>query len=146
MRTMTRGQRTILMVIAYGAVLALGAMLLQWLEYRFFMRTHAREAYALLVALGFLALGIWAGVRLTPRAPATPFAVNRAALDTLRISERELEVLALLAEGCANKDIARRLELSPHTVKTHLANLFDKLGAGRRTEAIARARELGLIR
>jgi DNA-binding CsgD family transcriptional regulator len=143
---MTRGRRTVLIVMVYGAVLALGAILLQWLEYRFVMRTHAREAYALLVALGFLALGIWAGLRLTPRAPAAPFTVNRAALVTLRISDRELQVLELLAEGRANKDIARRLELSPHTVKTHLANLFEKLGAGRRTEAIARARELGLIR
>ena len=60
-------------------------------------------------------------------------------------SPRELEVLQALAAGLANKQIARQLGVSPNTVKTHVARLFDKLGAQRRTEAIRRARELGLV-
>ena len=55
-------------------------------------------------------------------------------------------VLALVAAGQSNKEIARQLEVSPNTVKTHLGNLFEKLGVKRRTEAILRARELGVIR
>jgi DNA-binding NarL/FixJ family response regulator len=51
-----------------------------------------------------------------------------------------------LAAGRSNKEIARQLEVSPNTVKTHIAKLFEKLGAKRRTEAILRARELGLVR
>jgi ATP/maltotriose-dependent transcriptional regulator MalT len=54
-------------------------------------------------------------------------------------------VLKELAAGRSNKEIARRLEVSPSTVKTHLARLYEKLGAERRTDAIRRARELGII-
>jgi ATP/maltotriose-dependent transcriptional regulator MalT len=55
-------------------------------------------------------------------------------------------VLELLAAGRSNKEIASRLNVSPNTVKTHVAKLFDKLEVRRRTEAILRARELGMIR
>jgi ATP/maltotriose-dependent transcriptional regulator MalT len=85
-------------------------------------------------------------VRLYHRAPATSFEPNKAAQETLRISARELEVLELLAAGRSNKEIANRLEVSPNTIKTHIAKLFEKLEVSRRTEAILRARELGMIR
>jgi ATP/maltotriose-dependent transcriptional regulator MalT len=55
-------------------------------------------------------------------------------------------VLQQLAAGRSNKEIAAALHVSPNTVKTHVARLFEKLGARRRTEAIARARALGLLR
>ena len=63
----------------------------------------------------------------------------------LGISGRELEVLQALASGQANKEIARTLGVSPNTVKTHVARLYEKLGAVRRTDAVARARELGIV-
>ena len=72
--------------------------------------------------------------------------ITARAQETLGISERELEVLELLAAGSSNKEIAHQLEVSPNTVKTHVARLFEKLEVQRRTEAIVRARELGLIR
>ncbi|HXZ72009.1 MAG TPA: LuxR C-terminal-related transcriptional regulator, partial [Streptosporangiaceae bacterium] len=62
------------------------------------------------------------------------------------LSERELEVLRLLAEGKPNKQIAQELVVAVNTVKKHVAHILDKLGAGNRTEATARARELGLLR
>ena len=55
-------------------------------------------------------------------------------------------MLGLIAAGSSNKQIARQLEISPNTVKTHITRLFEKLEVQRRTEAIGRARELGLIR
>ena len=69
----------------------------------------------------------------SPRAegPATP------------LSEREREVLALMSLGSANKEIAERLFLSPHTVKEHTSSVFRKLGARNRTEAVQRAERLG---
>ncbi len=61
------------------------------------------------------------------------------------LTPRELEVLRLLAEGLSNKAIARRLEISEHTVKFHTNAIMSKLGAQSRTEAVVRATRLGLI-
>jgi two-component system, NarL family, nitrate/nitrite response regulator NarL len=57
------------------------------------------------------------------------------------LTPREIEVLAALAEGMTNKAIARRLDISLHTVKFHVESLFRKLGARTRTEAVAKAAE-----
>jgi DNA-binding CsgD family transcriptional regulator len=132
-------------VLAYGLLLALGTFALQWLDYQRLARTQSLEIYLFLVALGFLVLGVVIGVRVfAPPAPK-PFDGNPQAAAALGLSERELEVLAELAAGHANKQIAARLNVSPNTVKTHVARLFEKLEANRRTEAIRKARELGLV-
>jgi DNA-binding NarL/FixJ family response regulator len=136
------GLRTILV---YGVLLAVGALGLQWLEYQYLVRAYPFQTFAAIIALAFLALGVWAGARMFRRAPAAPFAANERALESLGISVREREVLELLAAGRSNKEIARQLDVSPNTVKTHVAKLFGKLSARRRTEAILRARELGIL-
>jgi len=61
------------------------------------------------------------------------------------LSERELEVLQLIAEGLSNQEIATRLFLSLHTIKTHTRNIYSKLNAHNRTEAVARARTVGIL-
>jgi DNA-binding NarL/FixJ family response regulator len=133
-------------VLPYGLALAAGTLALQWLEYRLWARTHVREIYLALLAAAFLALGVWVGARLFARqAPATDFEPNDRARESLGITDRELEVLRLLAAGRSNKEIARQLEVSPNTVKSHVARLFAKLGEGRRTAAVRSARELGLL-
>jgi LuxR family transcriptional regulator, maltose regulon positive regulatory protein len=63
-----------------------------------------------------------------------------------QLTERELQVLGLLAAGRSNQGIAQELVVSLDTVKKHVSHVLDKLGAANRTEAVARARELGLIR
>lgn len=135
-------------VVGYGLALAAGTALLQWLDYRHLARAHSETVYIALVAAAFLALGAWAAWRLLGHRapPAPPFDGNPQAQATLGISPREREVLEQLAAGLSNKEIADRLHVSPHTVKTHVARLFEKLGARRRTEAILKARELGLLR
>ena len=133
-------------VLVYGALLAAGAFGLRWLEFQFLVRSHAMETYAALIAALFLGLGIWVGRRLFRAAPHGPFTPNVQARQSLGISEREFEVLTLLAAGNSNKQIAQQLAVSPNTVKSHVANLFAKLEVARRTEAILRARELGMIR
>lgn len=133
-------------VLVYGVALALAAIVLQWLQYQALARSHPGELYITLIGAAFLALGVWVGVRLAQRrAPATSFEPNVKARAALSITDREFEVLELLAAGRSNKEIAQKLEVSPNTVKTHVARLFEKLEASRRTEAILKARELGLI-
>ncbi|KEF32282.1 Transcriptional activator of maltose regulon, MalT [Marinobacter nitratireducens] len=61
------------------------------------------------------------------------------------LSHREKEVLILINDGYANKEIASKMDVAPATVKAHIRNLYGKLGVGRRTEALARARDLGLL-
>jgi DNA-binding CsgD family transcriptional regulator len=134
-------------ILLYGAILAAAVLALRLIEYQFLARTHPGELYVGLLAAGFMALGVWVGMRLMPRrAPAGEFTVNDKARESLGISEREFEVLELLAVGRSNKEIAATLNVSPNTVKTHVAKLYGKLQASRRTEAILRARELGMLR
>jgi two-component system nitrate/nitrite response regulator NarL len=80
---------------------------------------------------------------LIVRAPAREngFGAMRESEGHALLTPRELEVLAALAEGMTNKAIARRLEISLHTVKFHVESLFRKLGARTRTEAVVRAAE-----
>jgi DNA-binding NarL/FixJ family response regulator len=133
-------------VSIYGGLLAVGAVGLQWLQYQMLVRTHPAEIHIALLAAACMALGAWLWVRLRPRPAPTSAAPDPKAPQRLGISERELEVLEHLAAGRSNKEIALRLEVSPNTVKTHVAKLFEKLGARRRTQAIVRARELGVLR
>ncbi len=133
-------------IILYAVALALAAFVLNWLELRYYARAFTTEIYIAILAVGFIALGIWAGVKLTPRrAGAEPFARNEAAVRSLRLSPRECEILALLASGESNKEMARRLGISPNTVKTHVARIYEKLEVQKRVQAIEKARFLALI-
>ena len=129
----------------YGLIMALGAFVLQWLEYRYAVHYFSTQIYIVAIALLFCGLGIWVGHRLTGRKDATPFERNEQALAALRISPREVEVMELLAQGHSNQEIADRLFVSANTVKTHLKNLYGKLEVARRTQAVSKARELRLI-
>ena len=72
--------------------------------------------------------------------------LSRQAQAPERLSERELEVLKLMAKGAANKEIAAGLCISESTVKTHIQTIFQKLGVGDRTEAVTEAIKKGIIR
>lgn len=131
--------------ILYAAALAIAAFLLEWLQYQYFLKTYPVEIYILLLAFGFVALGIWIGTKLTAKNTNEGFQRNDAALRSLGISARELEVLETMAKGQSNKEIARALGISPNTIKTHIAHLYEKLEVDRRLLAIEKARSLHLI-
>ena len=160
-------------VLIFGLVGGLLIATLQYTEYRFVIIEHSVELYSALVAILFATFGIWLGLRITRRhetvretiretivvrevlvpaeAPApftpnmAPFAPNTARQQTLGITARELEILTLVARGFSNREIAAQLFVSENTVKTHCARAFDKLGAARRTQAVQRGKELGLL-
>ncbi|MBH5401737.1 helix-turn-helix transcriptional regulator [Bradyrhizobium sp. CNPSo 4010] len=94
-------------------------------------------------------LGNVAGLRLA--APGEQAAATIVARDPrvspadIALTQRELDVLALMAEGASNKMIARQLGISVHTVKFHVGSLLDKLDATGRTDAVAHAARRGVI-
>lgn len=132
-------------ILLYGTALAALALLVEWMDWRHATRDWSTSFYVLAIALLFAALGIWLGNRLTPRPRGSQFVRNDKAMAELGISPRECEVLELLAAGHPNKVIARQLAISPNTVKTHAARLFEKLEANNRTQLVRKARELDLL-
>ncbi|MCK1282173.1 helix-turn-helix transcriptional regulator [Bradyrhizobium sp. 61] len=94
-------------------------------------------------------LGNIAGLRLAApgeAATATVMARDpRSMPEDIALTQRELDVLALMAEGASNKLIARQLGISVHTVKFHVGSLLDKLDATGRTDAVAHAARRGVI-
>ncbi len=132
-------------ILIYSLAIAAAALVLQWIEYQYTVRVFSTEIYIGLIALLFTSLGVWVGYKLTHRSAAAPFERNAQALEYLGITEREIEVLELLAEGRSNKEIGEELFVSPNTVKTHLAHLYDKLDVSRRTQAIQKARSLNIL-
>jgi DNA-binding NarL/FixJ family response regulator len=86
----------------------------------------------------------------SPSVAPTPLRASREATPAdepllEQLTPRERTVLALVADGLPNREIAHELDISEHTVKFHLASVFGKLGASSRTEAVRRGLQLGLI-
>ncbi|OJW84027.1 MAG: hypothetical protein BGO69_09905 [Bacteroidetes bacterium 46-16] len=140
-------------VALYGALLALIALALKLVEYRLLVIDNAIEVYAGIIAVIFIAIGIAVGNKLTrPKEKLVevqiPVPVQNKAADMdpgeLGLSKREYEILLLMARGLSNQEIASEMYLSIHTIKTHVSNIFTKLDVKRRTQAIVKARELGL--
>ena len=146
------------LIIGYSFSLAVLLALLRWMELRYLLYEHAFTIYALFIAVLFLVIGIWLSRKLTQpkkqvsikekiiyRDTNTPFVRNQKMAEDLGLSNREMEVLELMALGCSNKEIASQLFVSPNTVKTHLSSIFEKLSVGKRVQAIDEAKKLGLI-
>jgi DNA-binding CsgD family transcriptional regulator len=141
-------------ILVYGLLGGVLIALLKLTEYHFLVVEHSLEIYGGIVALIFATLGIWLGLKLTrtretvvvKEIPVTaPFARNDSRLAELGITPRELEILEAMASGLSNREIAERLFVSENTVKTHASRVFDKLSAQRRTQAVQRAKEAGII-
>lgn len=149
-------------IILYALALAVLLFAMRRMEYRLTVLSHAVELYVGFIAVLFTALGIWLAltlakpkveVRTVPVEKEVPvpmphnktFDPDRAETDRLGISNRELEVLQLMAEGLSNREIAGRLFVSLNTVKTHASNLFEKMDVKRRTQAVDKAKRLNII-
>ena len=144
--------------IVYSICLALLLFLLKWLELRFIIFDYSLEIYIGAIALIFTGLGIWLALKLSKPKIETVvvekevyisrnenFVLNESLVAKLELSNRELEILVLMAEGNSNQEIANRVFVSLSTVKTHNQNLFEKLDVKRRTQAIEKAKRLHLI-
>lgn len=145
-------------IIIYGFVLAFLLFLLKWLEMRYIVIDQQLEVYIGVIAVIFTGLGIWLALKLgKPKIKTvivekevfatdrTGFVCNQDELRKLNISKRELEVLQLMAQGLSNQEIASQLFVSLNTIKTHSAQIFEKMEVKRRTQAIEMAKRLNII-
>jgi NarL family two-component system response regulator LiaR len=145
-------------IIVYGVSLAILIILLKWLEVRFIIIDNQLELYAGTIAVIFTGLGIWLTLKLRKPKIQTiviekevfttikdGFRINHEEVRKLNLSKRELEVLQLMAEGLSNQEIAERLFVSLNTIKTHSAQIFEKMEVKRRTQAIDTAKRLSII-
>lgn len=132
-------------ILVYATLLAILVFALEWLEFQYMARVFTTEIYIILIGLGFAALGIWIGRVLTPKTEPQEFLLNQAALQSLGITNREYAVLEQLAGGHSNREIAELLHVSPNTVKTHVARLYEKLDVSQRLQAVQKAKDLQLI-
>jgi two-component system, NarL family, response regulator LiaR len=142
-------------IILYSIVLALLLIFMQYVQYRVLLIRHADSLYTGIVALICCAVGIWAGLRWTHKhehsksnesiTPEVSYTINEAALTQLGITPREIEVLRHMAAGLSNQEIADKMFVSLNTIKTHGSNVFSKLAVQRRTQAIQKAKDLGIL-
>lgn len=140
--------RTRLSILAFGSLLAVLAVVMQFVEYRYYVGGLATDVYTFVVAFIFTAIGIWIGIELLRKRKVDRTEkpeINLEKLSELSLNEREYEILKLISEGHSNQDIADQLFLALPTVKTHISNLYSKMDVQSRTQAVFNARLHNLI-
>ena len=141
----------------YGLLVGTVIVVYNFLTDSYIIGFYPLQIYSSLLGAVFLAIGIYLGMKSRVARRYLP-AVRRIAKRFVQnspspsgkayvepLSKRELEVLRLIAEGYSNEEIAQKLFIAVSTVKTHIINIYGKLNVQRRTQALARARELGLL-
>lgn len=127
----------------YGGVAGVLLIVLQAIQYKTMVRDLSLDLFGGAVAVIFMVLGIFVGIHFVGKQQRQ--STGSATTGGFGLSERELEVLQLLADGLSNQQIADKLYVSINTTKTHLSNIYQKLGVIRRTQAVQRALESGVI-
>ena len=144
-------------VIGFGLLIFALLVLFQLARISPFKSLPSAEIWLVIFCILFFCIGIFISRKFFNRSGSLNSRVNGMnisdspllspdeQLQKLGISRREFEVLQLINEGLSNHQIAEKLFLSEHTVKKHVSNLFFKLEAARRTDALKKAKELRLI-
>lgn len=145
-------------IVLYGLVLAAMVFALKWLQWKFLVVDLSIEMYVGIIAVIFTVLGAWIATKLVSHnaekvvvkevivPPPGGGGINETRLNELDLSEREYEVLQLMAKGYSNAEIAESLFLSVNTIKTHVSNLFVKMNVESRTRAVVKAKDMGIVR
>jgi two-component system, NarL family, response regulator LiaR len=141
-------------LLLYSLVTAALAVLIVYFEKSFFNGTISLKMYLAFGGLIFIAVGAWIGFQfrkketiirereiIIEKEVERPLVVNPNEV----LSQRENEVLKYIVRGLSNKEIAEKLFVSENTVKTHVNNIYSKLGVGKRAAAIAKAREMNIL-
>ena len=143
-------------ILIYSVSMAILLLVIKWLEAYFIVFNYRLDLFIGAIAILFTVLGIWLAMKLVkPKtkiiekeifvdSPQT-IEINHEEIEKLGISNRELDVLNLMALGLKNEEIGDKLFISLNTVKTHISNLFIKLDVKRRTQAVEKAKRLNII-
>ena len=145
-------------ILIYGISMAVVLVLLKWLEAHFIVFNYRLELFIGCISIVFIVLGIWLALKLVkPKIvtriiekeifieTALPKQIDQKEIEKLGLSKREMDVLALMASGLSNEEIAEKLFVSLNTVKSHSSNIFLKLEVKRRTQAVEKAKRLNII-
>ena len=155
--------KRVLLIAFLGAALI---FLVRLFELKYLEGELSMKLYMLLIGVLFAGIGLWFGLQFRKREvirsteneghSMEPFIANLAGENSAitpppstqhsqLLTTRETELLQLLAQGFSNKEIAEQIFVSENTVKKHLANIYRKLEVSRRTQAVNKARELGIL-
>lgn len=142
----------------YGLTLAALIFGLKWLQWKFLIMENAIDIYIGMIAIVFTMLGVWVASQLIK--PKTKmvfvekeiivhktkeFILNQRELNRLNLTNREYQILKLLAQGNSNAEIADQLFLSLSTIKTHVSNLYVKMNVKNRFQAITEAKRMEIV-
>ncbi|MCW5517814.1 response regulator transcription factor [Muriicola sp. Z0-33] len=132
-------------ILIFAALIAALLILFQLSKYSYASGDASIEIIIAFIAVIFFFIGIY--INKKSRTPAIDNApqVNKKSLEQLGLSRREYEVLLEISQGLSNKEIATKLFVSESTIKTHVSNLLVKLDAKRRTQAIQKAKTMGIL-
>lgn len=135
-------------ILRFGLLIAALLILFQLSKMSLFIPEMSQDLTIGLVGAAFIGLGVYLGlkfrkVEIIEVSPSIEIDHDR--IQSLGLTEREMEVLHHIAEGCSNVEIGEKLFVSENTIKTHVSNLFVKLDVKRRTQAVTKAKELRII-
>ena len=132
------------LVLRYGVVLACGLVLLKTIEYQFFSYRVSLELYVGLIAAFFMLVGLATGMGWINLSRGSKQNLPPES-DIEALTHKELKLLADLAKGLSNQQMADANHVSINTIKSHLKNLYKKLHVTSRRHAVSKAKKLSLI-
>lgn len=132
-------------VVIFASLILALLCLFQLSKYSYASGDISIEIIIALIAIVFFFIGVYINKRSLNRGKQDSIAVDQQKIDALGLSKREYEVLLQISMGLSNKEIAEKLFVSESTVKTHVSNIFIKLDAKRRTQAIKKAKSLQIL-
>ena len=130
-------------ILVFGSIIIAVLVLFQLSKYSLISGNFTLEFILVLIAICFFAIGFYVYKKFYQQKLTKE--IDKDKIKSLEITEREYEVLELIAKGLSNKEIGDSLFLSESTIKTHVSNLLLKLNAKRRTQAVEIAKQLNIL-
>ncbi len=127
----------------YGLSAGLLLLLLEVIHFKTMIHDLSLEIFGAIIALIFLGVGILISKVIIKRKAARQMHIENSKAASL--SPREQDVLILIAQGFSNQEIADKIFVSVNTTKTHISKIYQKLNVTRRTQAVSKAQQLGII-